>query len=78
MNKKGDTMCLTHIEAGSKVLVHNLNAGHRFRHHMAEMGIFPGAMIKVLKKESQGPLLVQIGHSRLMLGRRMAEKITVK
>jgi len=78
MNKKGDTMCLTHIECGSKVLVHDLNAGHRFRHHMAEMGIFPGAMIKVLKKESQGHLLVQIGHSRMMLGRRMAEKITVK
>ena len=71
-------MCLTHIETGAKVLVHDLNAGHRFRHHMAEMGIFPGAMIKILKKESRGPLLVQIGNSRLMLGRRMAEKITVK
>ena len=71
-------MCLTHIETGSKVLVHDLNAGHRFRHHMAEMGIFPGAMIKILKKDNRGPLLVQIGNSRLMLGRRMAQKITVR
>ena len=60
-------MCLTHIETGSKVLVHDLNAGHRFRHHMAEMGIFPGAMIKVLKKREPGTLLVQIVRSRLML-----------
>ena len=71
-------MSLAQIETGSKVLVENLSAGQRFRHRMAELGIFPGALIRVLKREGRGPLLIQIGGSRLMLGRRMAEKITVR
>lgn len=71
-------MSLAHIESGSKVLVKDLHAGQRFRHRMAELGIFPGALIQVLKREGRGPLIIQIGGSRLMLGRRMAEKITVQ
>jgi len=76
--KQGVVMSLAHSETGSKVLVQDLRAGQRFRHRMAELGIFPGALIRVLKKEGRGPLLIQIGGSRLMLGRRMAEKITVR
>jgi len=77
-SKKGVSMSLVHIETGTKVLVENLSAGQRFRHRMAGLGIFPGALIQVLKKEGRGPLLIQIGGSRLMLGRRMAEKIIVR
>ena len=71
-------MSLTQIEIGAKVLVEKLNAGQRFQHRMAELGIFPGALIQVLNREGRGPLVVQIGGSRLMLGRQMAEKIAVR
>ncbi len=48
-------MSLAQIETGSKVLVENLSAGQRFRHRMAELGIFPGALIQVLRREGRGP-----------------------
>ena len=71
-------MSLAHIKTGAKVLVENLSAGQRFRHRMAELGIFPGALIKVLRVQHRGPLLIQVAGSKLMLGQRMAEKIIVR
>lgn len=43
---------------------------------LADMGLFPGAFVEILRNEG-GPVLLRIGHGRVALGRQMAERVWV-
>ncbi len=66
---------LSDINAGSTVRVLSVNGGFGFTQRMAEMGIMQNSLIKVLKNDRSGPMVIIVKGSRFALGRGMASKI---
>lgn len=70
-------MSLTELAAGREARVTLLEGGRPFRQGLEEMGLRVGVVLRLLQG-ARGPLLVQVGETRLALGRGMAEKIRVE
>jgi len=62
--------------SGSKCQICNVDGGCCMKNRLADMGIFPGAFVEILRNEG-GPVLVRIGQGRIALGRQMADKVWV-
>jgi len=70
-------MPLTIVQAGRRVRVFAVEAGHGLQGRLAAMGLIPGVEIEVLQNTMNGPFLISVKGSRIMLGRGMAQKIMV-
>ena len=68
---------LSKVKAGEKVRIVNVEAGGGFRSKLIAMGLLPNTEITVVSKGHTGPLVISVKNSKVMLGRGMAEKITV-
>ena len=55
----------------------SMHGGRRYRRQLMDMGLRPGMRIKVMRAGGGGPVLLQVGETRLGIGRSMAEKIEV-
>ena len=71
-------MRLAMVEAGRRVRVVGIEAGRALQARLASMGLFPGMELEVVRNVGQGPFVVAIKHSRMILGRGMAHKIVVE
>ena len=69
---------LVDITAGTNVTIEKIYGGFGFKQRMAEMGLINGAIIKVVKNDSHGPVIVNVNNTRIALGRGMCDKITVR
>jgi len=70
-------MSLTMVQAGRRVRLVAVDAGHGLQGRLAAMGLVPGVEIQVLRNSRHGPFLIAVKGSRIMLGRGMAQKIMV-
>lgn len=66
------------LQAGRTAIVVNFDCGRGLGRRLAELGIFRGARIKVIKNDMGGPLVISVRESRLAIGRGMALKILVE
>jgi ferrous iron transport protein A len=71
-------MPLTRAHAGQRVHLVAVEAGGGLQGRLLAMGFFPGIELEVIHKPPTGPILVRIGHSRVALGRGMAQKMRVE
>ena len=71
-------MPLSMIESGRKVRLVYVDAGRRLTARLAEMGLVPGVELDVINNTFQGPFIVGVKGTRLVLGRGMALKIEVE
>lgn len=69
---------LSEVASGEKVLVEHLDGGKAFRTRMAAMGIAQGREALVIQNYYKGPMIIQIGDTRIAVGRGEAQKILVK
>ena len=69
---------LTMVTPGQEVTLIEINGGRGLRSRLVSMGLIPGAKIRVLSKNTAGPLLIAIKNTRLALGWGMAWKILVR
>ncbi|MDX1665295.1 MAG: FeoA family protein [Candidatus Promineifilaceae bacterium] len=67
---------LTTLPVGQPACLVCVQVNHRQRRRLAELGLTPGATLRVLQNKG-GPLLVSVRDSRLALGRGMAALIDV-
>ena len=72
------TMPLSEARIGQDVVLVAVAGGHGLRHRLAEMGLMPGARFRILNCGQPGPVLVLLGDTRLMLGRGMVHRISVR
>ena len=72
-----DSILLSNVAAGQSVRLVRVDAGRRFSHRLAELGLTPGVELSVIH-DNGGPLLICVRNSRIALGRGMANKISVK
>jgi Fe2+ transport system protein FeoA len=52
--------------------------GHRLEHRLNNMGLIPGASLKVVQNNAPGPIILAVKDSRLCLGRAIAGKLMVR
>lgn len=71
-------MPLAMISPGGVVQVVDVRAGWVLQKRLADMGLTPGVIIKVMNSQMPGPIIIDLRGSRLVLGYGMAQKILVK
>ena len=74
------TWTRSRVPTGRQVRVAAFEGGCEFRHRLASMGVNVGCSMRILRGSGGGlggPVLVALGHSRLAIGRGMAERILV-
>ena len=71
-------MPLAYVPTGRQVRVIEVRAGKGLAIRLAEMGIFPGVVVRVVSDFSRGPVVVEKKGMRIGLGRGIAFKIWVQ
>ncbi len=74
----GCCMPLGFARPGSSVVLRRINAGHGLASRLSAMGFVPGVNIEVCRNNRHGPLVVGLKGVRIMLGRGMADKMSVE
>lgn len=73
----GATFPLSMVAIGEMVEIVGFSGGQRFTHRLTSMGIFSGAVVKVISRTDRGSVVLAIQDSRLGLGAGMAHKVRV-
>lgn len=69
---------LSLVSQGENVVVRQIRGGRELRQRLLDLGLHPGARIRVVKNEQPGPLIIAVKQDgRLALGRGMCHKILV-
>lgn len=72
-------MPLTMVSPGERVRMIVIRGGHTVRRRLADLGLTPGTVLRVMQADAYGPLIVAVKNdTRLALGRGMAHKIQVE
>lgn len=75
---QGPAMPLSMVSRGEAVVVKQVKGCRTVRQRLLDLGLNPGAQIRVLKNEMPDPLIVAVkGDGRLALGRGMTHHILV-
>ncbi len=68
---------LSLIKPGKNVRLVSITGGRFLQSRLVSMGLLQGTPIEVVKNRGNGPVIVSVKGSRLVLGRGMAQKILV-
>jgi len=68
---------LAFLGEGEVGRVVEIRAGRGLTRRLIAMGIAPGTKVRVLKSSGPGPILVEVGQTRIALGRGVAMKVLV-
>ena len=74
---KGRLIPLSMLAAGERGILADIRGGHGLRRRLSTMGLSPGANVTMVQNSPNGPVVVGVMDSRLVLGRGMAQRITV-
>ena len=68
---------LAAAKPGEKVVIREISGGRTRRARLASMGLRPGDIIEVIANSGQGSIVLGHGHTRLAIGRGIAQVIMV-
>ncbi len=71
-------MPLSAVPTGRVVVLRRIREGHSLATRLADMGLVPGVTINVQQNDRNGPVVIALKGGRMMLGRGMAEKMSVE
>ncbi len=72
-------MYLKDMRTGQSGTVIKISKGHTAERRLFEIGLVPGASVQVVSRHPfNGPLLLQVGKTRVAVGRRIAEAVEVE
>lgn len=78
MTKADKNISLIELQDGQSGIIISLNGGRNMTKRLADLGIRPGSVIKVLRRSLfAGPVQIEVSGSRLVIGRGLASKIFV-
>lgn len=72
-----DGLRLTDSLSGSIVRVERFSGGEKLRDKLLSMGLLPGKDIEVISVRKNGPVIVKINDTRIVIGHGMASKIVI-
>ena len=70
-------MPLTLVLEGAKAILRSIDGGRQIKGRLAALGLFPGTELEVIQNSGQGPFVIAVKGSRIVIGRGMAAKISV-
>lgn len=70
-------MPLSMMSPGELAQVINIRSGWGLQRRLADMGLTPGAQIRIINNQMRGSVIIDLRGSRLALGRGVAQKIMV-
>jgi ferrous iron transport protein A len=70
-------LMMSRVRAGETVTVIALGAGWGLQRRLADMGLTPGAKVKVISSGRPGQVVIEVRGSRIALGHGVARKILV-
>lgn len=68
---------LSMVKPGSSVRLVKVAGGDNLKQRMVAMGMLPGTCFEVVKNRGDGPVILSIRGSRLIVGRGMSDRIMV-
>ncbi len=71
-------MPLAMVHPGEAVTVVDIRAGRGLTRRLADMGLTPGTVLRVISRQGAGPTLVDFRGSRLVLGFGITQKVMVE
>ena len=72
-------MKLTQVKPGQKGQVLNVAPGHQAKKKLYDIGITPGVEFEMVACHPfKGPIVVNLGNSRIAVGRHLADTVSVK
>jgi ferrous iron transport protein A len=75
---QAQAMPLSMAARGERVVISQIRGGRKLRQRLLDLGLNPGACVRVLNNERHGPLILAVKEDgRLALGRGMAHQIMV-
>lgn len=69
---------LTMVSSGRTVQLADVRCGWGLQRKLADMGLTPGLIFRVISSQMPGPVIIDVRGSRLALGHGMALRILVK
>jgi len=71
-------MPLTMVREGMKAVLLSIEGGRQLRSRLAALGLLPGTELEVIQNSGQGPFVIGVKGSRIVIGRGMAARIAVE
>jgi len=71
-------MPLAMVSPGEEVTVVDIRAGRGLTQRLADMGLMPGTILRVITSQMPGSVIIDLRGSRLALGFGVAQKIMVE
>ncbi len=68
---------LASVKHGVEVTIIEIDGGFGIRRKLADMGLVPGTRVKVMNRNTLGPVILAVRNYRLAIGRGVASKIKV-
>lgn len=69
---------LDRLSAGEIGAIQYLDGGRGLISRLAALGFTPGAKVTIVQNFGRGPVIVEVRHARIALGRGEAQKVMVK
>jgi Fe2+ transport system protein FeoA len=69
---------LLQVKEQEEIIVVSIMGGQMVTKRLADLGLTPGTQIKILRKTFFGPLEIEARGSKLVIGRGLAAKISVR
>jgi Fe2+ transport system protein FeoA len=70
-------MPLSVAQIGRRMKIVSIDSGWELHGRLIGLGLMPGVLIEVIRNSANGPLVLSVKGSRVMLGRGVAHKIIV-
>jgi len=77
LSKRSPLMPLSMGKAGERVLIREIAGGRKKQARLTDVGLRPGDLIEIINNAGRGRIILGRGHTRLAIGRGIAEKIMV-
>ena len=70
-------MLLTDSPVNVPLIVSSIDAGREAQGRLTSMGILPGEKLILLRRDSRGPILLEVKGTRVAIGRGLGMKVLV-
>jgi len=71
-------MPLTLASVGENVRLVDIRGGQEMRKRLADLGFNQGMTLRIVQMDVNGPVILAVKDSRMVLGRGMAQKVMVE
>lgn len=66
---------ITEFSKGDHIVIKALKCGEEFRRRLADLGLFNGAQVEIVKNDGKNPLLIRVFNSKIVLDQKGAINI---